>query len=287
MIITLAGLVLVALFAFLGYRRGLLRIAAFLVSLLLAGLLAGPLAGIVQPLAARSHLIPLALQPLAALLIAGLLVLGILLPLTSWWLRRRERSRQAANLPILQSWERIGGMLAGAAWGFFLVVLIVAGLHLLGSVEAALARASSPAPHPAKAALPAENGPATAATPYQVLSAEIDASAFAPLVKKVDPVETAVATTLADLTTVTGDPALLARFQKHPAIARFTSNPRLRELAQDFEITRLVQERRYYVLLDNPKVAAVLQDKALVAELRQVEIRKILREVIEHPKIGR
>ena len=51
MSITLIGLAAVLLFTVLGYRRGVLRIAAFLGSLLAAGVLAEPLAWIVRPLA--------------------------------------------------------------------------------------------------------------------------------------------------------------------------------------------------------------------------------------------
>lgn len=282
MIITLIGFGLVALFAFAGYRRGLLRIATFLVSLLMAGMLAEPLAGIVLPLANASPWIPLTLKHLAATVGAGLVVLVVLLLLTSSLLRQRENRREVENLPRVRQWERIGGMIVGATWGFFVVVLAMVGLHLLGGVEETLTRPSSRiSASPAPVASEDKTRPAGN---YLALSEQIDHSAFAPLVQKAAPLESAVTTTFNDLAAVAGNPTLLERFQRHPTIARFTNNPKIRELAQDAEIARLVQEQQYYALLNNTKIAAVLQDKALVAELRQVEIRKILREVIESRK---
>jgi len=273
MLVTLIGIVTVALFAALGYRRGVLSIVAVLFSLLVAGVLAEPLAGIMRPLVEEMPWIPLTLKSLAALLIAGLILLVFLLVLTSWWLRRREKSRLAANLPVLPQWERIGGILTGALWGLGLFLLVLTGLHLLGTVEESLARAQSSRSTPELAKAPEGN--------YHIAKEQIDASAFAHLVQPAVPIENALTTTLADLTKVAGNPVLLESFQRHPVIARFIRDPRLRALAQDGEIGRLVQARQYYVLLDNAKIAAVLQDKAPFAELRQVEIRKILREVID------
>ena len=277
MIITLIGFATVALFAALGYRRGVLSIAAAVLSLVLASMLADPLAGNLRPLVEKMAWIPLALKSLAALLFTGLILLVILLLLTSWWLRRREQRRLAASLPVLQRWERIGGVLTGALWGLGLFLLVLTGLHLLGTAEDSLARTTSaPRPNPEQAIASEGN--------YQSIRKQIDASAFSPLVQQAVPLEDTLTTTLADLTKVAGDPALLEKFQQHPVIARFIYDPRLRALAHDEEIARLVQARQYYALLDNPRIAAVLHDKALVKELRQVEIRKVLREVIDAQK---
>lgn len=302
MIVTLVGCVAILLFAFLGYRRGLLRILAFFVALLVAGLLAAPFSRFALALVEAVRFVPRTLVPLASLFAAGLAVFIALTALTGWLLSRRERAREAQNLPRTEPWERLCGALCGAVWGGALFILVLTGFHFLGTVEQALARFSDaemprsetplerPSPRPADTSAPAAPAPAESAAPgialrrtYGEIQKQIDASPFAAVVRTVNPAEDRIARTFADLATVTADPVLLDRFQRHPTIFRLTGRPELLQVSQDNHIRELVEERRYYELLDHPKIAALLQDKAFVAECRKVDLEAVLAEVLRRP----
>ncbi len=301
MTITLIGCAVILLFAYLGYRRGLLRILAFFAALLIAGLLAMPLAPFARPLCDGARFIPQTLIPVAAPLAAGLTVFIVFSVVTGWLLRRRERSREAQNLPPTEAWQRLAGALFGALWGVALYILVLAGLHLLGNVERALVAGANPPPaSPPREGKPAAQvekpageprrtqpqvEPATAPdekqpSRYGAILDQIDASPFAPAVRTVNPAEDKIARIFADLATVTGDDVLLARFQQHPAIHRLTARPELLEVAQDNQIRLLVEEHRYYELLDHPKLAALLKDREFVAECRKVDLAAVLDEVL-------
>ena len=114
---------------------------------------------------------------------------------------------------------------------------------------------------------------------YQTINAQIDASPLVGLVQRINPAEERIARVFGDLAKVTGDPVLVERFRTHPTIARLTDLPQLKAIAQDAELQQLVQNRQYYALLDHPKLAALLQDRALVAECRTVDLAAVLAEV--------
>jgi uncharacterized membrane protein required for colicin V production len=299
------GLAAVLLLTILGYRRGVLRIIAFIGALLLGGMAAQPLAGTFLPLVQHIGFIPRALLPVAAPLAAGLVVFIVLSCVASWLLRHRELVREVQRLPRLQTWEKVGGAALGAVWGCALVVLVVAGLHLLGRVEKELARENTSPPAPLvlevqtpaaiKAPVPGSSpaiaptapladAPVATTTLYQKINQQIDTSPLASVVQRVNPSEERIARIFGDLTTVTGDPVLLERFRNHPSIARLTALPQLKDAAQDPELQRLLESRQYYALLDHPKIAILLQDKALVAEYRKIDLEAVLAEARKTPQ---
>ena len=270
--IALVGCVVVLLFSFLGYRRGLLRILTFLVSLLAAGLLASPLSRLALPLFESTQIVPLTLTSLAALLAAGLFAFIVVCVLGDWLLRRRERRRDAEKLPRLQGWERLSGALLGGLWGAALYVLVLAGLHQLASIQQALEKGGL--------------APAADRKPlidYNTIKDRIDASTLAPVVAAANPHDAKIARIFGDLAIVTGDPVLIDRFKRHPSIARLIENPELLRVSQDKEILQLLDQRRYYALLDHPKLAALLKDRELVAACRQVDLNAVLAEVLRRP----
>jgi len=270
--LALIGCAVVLLFSFFGYRRGLLRILAFFVSLLAAGLLASPLSRLTLTLFEHTHIVPLTLTSIAALLTAGLFAFIVVCVLGDWLLRRRERRRDAEKLPRLQSWERLSGALLGGLWGAALYVLVLAGLHQLASIQQALEKGGL--------APDADRKPPI---DYNTIKDRIDASTLAPVVAAATPHDAKIARIFGDLATVTGDPVLLDRFKRHPSIARLIENPELLRVAQDKEILQLLDQRRYYDLLDHPKLAALLKDRELVAACGRVDLDAVLAEVLRRP----
>mgnify|MGYP001220284486 CR=1 FL=1 len=268
----LIGCAAVLVFAFIGFRRGVLRILAFFGSLLVAGLVASPLSRLALPLFERTHIVPRTLVSLGALLAAGLFAFIVVCAFCDWLLRRRERRREAEKLPRLQGWERLSGALFGGLWGAALFVLGLAGLHQLASIQQALEKGGL--------APDADRKPLIN---YNTVKDRIEASPLAPVVAAANPHDAKIARIFGDLATVTGDPVLLDRFKQHPSIARLIENPELLRVAQDKEILQLLDQRRYYELLDHPKLAALLKDRELVAACGQVDLDAVLGEVLRRP----
>ena len=269
--LVLVGCIVVLVFALVGYHRGLLRVLTLFVSLLGAGLLASPLAPFVQPVLVRIHFVPRTLVPLAGMLVAGLVLFVVFCVLFDWLLRRRERRREAEKLPRLQLCERLAGAIFGGLWGATLFVLVLAGLHQLASIRQSLDQAGMAPAADSKRLID-----------YDSIATAVDASAIAPVVAAANPYDAKLARIIGNLATVTGDPVLLARFQRHPSIAPLLDNPDLLAVARDVEVRNLLDQQRYYDLLDHPKIAALLQNRELVAACRQVDLDAVLVDVVGH-----
>ena len=287
--ITLSGFVVVILLGAFGYKRGLFRILAAFGSFLLASVAAKPCSVLLLGLVGMSGQVPRALVPLTARLLAGLLFFFLLSFLTGRILDNRDEVREQLNETLMADWERFGGAVLGTAWGVFLVVFTLTGLHMAGTVEEALLQAPAAAAREGRWSATvtsyvnemeeAQQEPLRAAKLGE-LKEQIDSSAFGVLVRKTDPVDEKVKDIFRNLALVVGDPQLYERFKHHQVIARFTGDPRILALSEDMEIQGQLRAGQYYRLLDNGKIAALLNDRDLYRQLEDVEIAAILQEVI-------
>lgn len=279
---SLLGAGLILIFAIAGYFRGMLRILSAFVSLLIAALLARPLSSFFESMVKTLGWIPRSLVPLGALLAAGIAVFLIVFIIAEFLIGRRKRKRLERDLPPMNSWERLGGVVLGGLWGFALTMLLFVGIDAIGQIERTLINASTattmqtskPANHPSKKASTIEGQ-------FTALKDGVNRSFFGPFVREVTPVDEEVSRTFQDLAVVLGDPDLLEKFETDPAVARFTKDPRFIAVAQDEEIQRDIQNSNFYALLDNEKIAALLNEKDLFQDLKQVDMRAILRRLIE------
>lgn len=274
--ITLLGFIGIVVFAILGYFRGMYRILAAFISFFLAAIFAKTFSFLILWPVSRCGFIPKSLVPLAGQFIAGIILFILFYFVAGCFIRIREQGRVKLKQPRMSDWEHAGGSILGAAWGLFLVVLILTGLHLIGNVEEALVQPIS-----------AEGGRTSTKTKkapednFVTARNQIDKSLFGVIVKKTDPMDVRIKEIFSDLTTVVSDPTLYKEFQNHPDIARFTNDPRIRALSEDKEIQGLLQEKRYFELLDNQKIASLVKDEGLSRELKNVDLGKILKEVME------
>jgi hypothetical protein len=104
----------------------------------------------------RSHAVPQSLAPLAGQLLAGLLLFLLFNFCAGYLLRKHEERRAQLQQPRKALWERIAGAVLGTAWGAFLVIFVLIGIHLIGSVEDVLTQ-------PPRLSSGKEEPPATAA----------------------------------------------------------------------------------------------------------------------------
>ncbi len=275
MIVTLLGFVAVVVFAILGYSRGIYRILATFISFFLAAILAKTFSLLLLGLVSESGIIPKSLVPLAGQIIAGIILFIFFCFLAGRILKIRVARREKSGKPRMATGERISGALFGTAWGLFLFLFILTGIHLIGNVEEVLIQ-------PPKSEMEEEiKAPTASDGKFVTAKKQIEASVFGPIVKKTDPVDEKIKGIFQNLTIVVNDPRLYENFKNHPDIERFTNDPRIQALSRDEQIQRQLQERRYFELLDNPKITSLLNDEALISELKNVDLGKILEEVIE------
>ncbi len=276
MTVTLSGFIVVVVFAILGYFRGIYRILATFISFFLAAMLAKTFSSLLLSPVSQSGIIPKSLVPLAGQIIAGIILFILFHFVAGRILKMREARREKLEKPRMATGERISGALFGTAWGLFLFLFILTGIHLIGNVEEVLIQ-------PPKSKMEEEIKAQTFSEGKFVTAKEqIEASVFGPIVKKTDPVDEKIKGIFENLTTVVNDSRLYEYFKNHPDIERFTNDPRLLALSKDEQIQRQLQERQYFELLDNPKIASLLNDAALISDLKNVDLREILREVIEN-----
>jgi len=275
MIVTLLGFVVVVVFAILGYFRGIYRILATFISFFLAAILAKTFSILLLWPVSESGIIPKSLVPLAGQIIAGIILFILFYFVAGRILKIREARREKAGKPRMATGERISGALFGTAWGLFLFLFILTGIHLIGNVEEVLIQ-------PPKSEMEEEiEAPTSSDGKFVTAKEQIEASLFGPIVKKTDPVDEKIKGIFQDLTIVVNNPLLYENFKNHPDIERFTNDPRILALSRDEQIQRQLQERRYFELLDNPQITSLLNDEALISELKNVDLGEILKEVIE------
>jgi hypothetical protein len=271
----LSGVVLALLFAGVGYFRGIVQMLISLACFALAAMLAKPGSYLILWIFTSTHIVPKTFAPIVGQLSAGILLFILFsFGIELYFKSKRDDSGQSAEKPVLVTGERYAGAALGGAWGIFLAFFILTGVHLIGSVEEAISnRPQDQAVEESKQVI----------TPgvFTNLKNEIDTSFFGSMVKKADPVEGKVGQTFRDLTIVMKNPELFERFRNHPAIVRFTHDSRMMQLAGDPEIERLLQTNQYYKLLDNEKIAALLNDGKLFKEIKSLDMSSILKEVME------
>jgi hypothetical protein len=300
MSMTILGVMAILLFAIHGYCRGLYKIAATLVSFFIAALLAKRVSLWLEGPLGRSDVIPESLTPLAALVLAGVLLFLFFAFCAGLILRKRETIREQEGKNRIAQWERIGGAALGTAWGLFLVLFIMIGIRLIGNVEEVFEPPSQHAEsHEERTESPPSAPQATVsasmefAEPDSLLDArepgkgafirfknEIENSVFGSVVLKTDPIGDKAKDTFRKLRLVMSNPDLYEEFAYHPVILRYVNDPRIQALTGDKEIQNQMQTGQYYALLDNPKIAALLQKDTLVSEMKKLNLGGILEEVI-------
>ena len=282
--INLIGLLVIALFAYAGYRRGVLRMAASLIALAVAGILAQPLAGLgALPLGSR---VPLVFHPLGGAVVAGLVLFVLFDLLFGIPIKRQMKRREEEGEPLVPPWEAYTGLGLGTIWGLGILVLTLTGINAIGHAQRAMRHSDAEVNyrsfHPGPwMTIPDEQLKMAEPERSEFWSAQVEESVFAPLVNKVNPIDDKVEKTLGDLSVVCNDPQLFALFQQHPKVQAFMGNELLVGLSQDPEIARAIQEGNYRGLMDHPKIAEVAQNRQLMRQLKDFHVDELLQEVRE------
>ena len=287
--INLIGLLLIALFAFSGYKRGLVRMFASLLALAVAGLICQPFSGLGAILLPSS--VPKVFAPLGGALVAGIFFFLVLDFLIGIPLKKQAKAREEAGDPKVLPWEAYTGLVFGLFWGLGISVLIFSGIAAIGRAQRAVRRSEAMVTYREKH--PGPWGTIMEKDLKQVLEVgpppeqgeawaeQVENSLFAPVVDKVNPLNEKVEKTLTDLSVVCNDPQLFLLFQAHPKVQQFMSNPVMIGLAQDPQIAESIRAGNYKDVMDHPKISQVAQDPVLRQQLKELKIDQLLADIRE------
>jgi hypothetical protein len=311
--VTLGALLVIALMAAIGYQRGVARLGAAFLVLLLSSLLARPLAPLTGWLVTMGGVPKLLVPPLATVASGTLLFVVLLIPTMLWV---KAKLAQHSERP---AWDGALGALAGSIWGLTLVLLTLVGLSTVarldramrvGTAESAIRaearrdfeRQAEQELRPLRHSMssqrlaserekliaqaeadfyldPAELRKRTAESPLDGFLVELEHSPFQGTVDAVSPVSVNTEKILRDLTIVMGDPVLAARFRLHPTVRELMSDPTVQTLADDQQIADLVVRGDYHALLDHPKLIEAVQNEQVRARFGKVDMGAILENV--------
>ncbi len=287
--INLIGLLLIALFAFSGYKRGLVRMLASLMALAVAGLICQPFSGLGAIFLPSS--VPKVFAPLGGALVAGIFLFLVLDFLIGIPLKKQAKAREEAGEPRVLPWEAYSGLVFGMVWGLGISVLVFSGIAAIGRAQRAVRRSEAMVSyrekHPGpwgtimekdlrqvlQVGPPPEQGEAWAEM--------VEDSVFAPVVDRVNPLDEKMEKTLTDLSVVCNDPQLFVLFQAHPKVQQFMANPVMISLAQDPQIAESIRAGNYKEVMDHPKISQVAQDPVLRQQLKELKIDQLLAEIRE------
>ena len=225
--------------------------------------------------------------------VACLLVIGIVEILGMIFCAKTEEQKD----PKTRRLYAMTGIVLGLLNGVITLVIVAAGLNLLGTVantqlysqinqlnQSVAANPPVRDPNAPARETDGQNGPVTVTTtvgnPVAVFLARLKNSADLGLGKtlmsKVDPIPPNVYRTLQKAVKVLADPACVERLLQHPDVSRLTQHELIAKLAQDEEIRKLAQSRDLMGLMRNEKLVAAANDPDIQKDFSSVDIEAAL-----------
>lgn len=262
---------MVAVFAWTGYRHGLVRQAIELGALVLAILFAKPVSASIPPGLPGIRNTPLLLQPVATQAVAALLVMLLAVAVGRLGVMALKLGQDKAEAKRRSKRDRRRGAGLGAVKGLLYALIALVIVHNLGQVaeitteHAARRGAQIRSPGMGRSLIKAKKA--------------IDGSTAAGIVKLASPIDEQVFALLADLLDIANDAAALKRLQQHSDLQPLLDNPHIVALAQDEGIIQAAKDRQFLAILDNQKVADAVDDPELRAELKRLDVAAIIRAV--------
>jgi len=259
--IDLIVLVLVVLFGFLGYRRGLLGHLASLGALVVASLAAGFVGTQAAMLVAPRSAMP-SPTVYAICCVAAWVVIFILSRIVFGRLAKKLGSDEQGEP---KPWNRKLGALAGAAEALLLSWLVVG---LLDALPEDYRKERLPMVHRELEGSPFTNYVVRPTSPATLLELSL---------------------LIPDLAVLSEHPEALSIVAQRDDIKGIAGHPKVQEVLNDTELMKEWMAGNYGRFSSHPKVRSALEDDGLRTMLRKVPVRAILHEAAErarqeHPK---
>lgn len=254
--VDLIVLILVVLFAFLGYRRGLLRHIASLGALVVASLGAGIVGARGAALLAGRSAMPSPTVYALSCIVAWLVLFAAGRLLFGWAARKLGSDKQGEPKP----WNRKLGALAGAGEALLISWLVIG---ILDALPEDFRKERLPRVHSELEGSPFTNWVVRPTSPARLLEIQ-------PLVS--------------DLAVLSEHPEALRGLERRGEIQKIIAHKKVQAILADSELTKDWLDARYGRFFSSPKVREALEDSELRAMLRELPVRSILHEAAERAR---
>ncbi len=172
----------------------------------------------------------------------------------------------------------LSGAALGIFFGLFFIWLLVMGIRSIGAVAEAQVNASAPArsPLPASRRAPRADENTSLAFSMARLKKSIELGTVGDLVKQTDVLPSGIYETLEKVGEVFAKPERATRFLSYPGVAEIVDTPQILALRADPEITRMLEQGRFWELLQDDRLIEAANDPELKARLKKFDLRKAL-----------
>lgn len=180
------------------------------------------------------------------------------------------------------------GAALGLLFGLFFIWLLIVGVRCLGSVAEAQVNASAPLNLPRLEEQTARPGSRARRTATHVpdqdslvfslarLKKSVELGSVGEVVKQTDVLPSGVYETLGKVGDVFSKPERAARFLSYPGVAELADSPRILALRADPEITRMLEEGRFWDLLQDERLIEAANDPELGRQLKKFDLKAAL-----------
>jgi len=246
-----------------GWQLGLVRGLLRLAALFFAWVGGSAAAGTTGTVTAFFSKVP----PLFAPVVAGLTVgLGIYIGITLLGGLLFKKTQHHSGM--IRWGFGIGGALCGSFYGLVLLsagITLIRGVGTLGEIRLVQAGKEGRTPDTEQKAI------------FLIkLKNSMELGVNGQRIKGVDPLPTAFYDNIVKASMVTGDPQALGRFVQYPGVIKLLSNPRMAAMLQDQAVLRAAENRNILVLLGNKQVQAVANDPQVIALLKDFPLGEAL-----------
>jgi len=279
------AIVLIVFEVIRGWNRGIARQLARLAALIAAYFAAFFGGTFIVPLARPFVNLPDRVVSIVAGAALALIIYAIIYGLGSALFKRTKQYDSATARVVCG----LGGAVVGLFFGSFLVWVIIVGVRSLGTIADARVRqqsANQAATAPERTLhavdvrrrLAGELPPEDSSVMVSLarLKNSLELGSVGDLVKKTDVVPSQTYETLGKIGQMVSTPESADRFLSFPGAQQLSNHPRLVAIREDPEVARLIQEGRYFELLQNQRVKDALNDPTLIDQIKGFDLKRAL-----------
>jgi len=282
--------IILVLFEFIrGWRLGLMRQIARVVAIVAAYAAAIFGGKLLLPIARTFLRMP---DPIIAMLAGAVLALLIYSVVSSLGVIFFKRTAQHGSL-TLRFLCGVSGAALGLFFGVFFVWLMVVSVRSLGAVAdgrvcaQAATEPADPPPAQAMRAILSSSPDLRKEEPDQLMALlarlknSIELGSVGGIVKRTDLIPEKTYDMLAKVGQVLANPENAERFLTFPGARELSEHPKIVALRNDPEIADLIARGRIFDLLQNEKVLEAANDPALIAQIKEFDLRQAMDYALE------
>ena len=198
-----------------------------------------------------------------------------------------KRTDQQSSGGVRVVWG-ISGAALGFVFGLFFIWIMIIGIRMIGAVAEAQINARAPERIEPLIERPLTPRAQARRTPTEVpdqnsltfslarLKKSVELGAMGEVVKQADVVPAGVYDTLTKVGELASKPERASRFLSYPGVVELTENPKILALRADPEVVRMLEEGRFWDLVQDDRLIEAANDPELRAQLKKFDLKKAL-----------